>query len=150
MSLSEPAETPEVFRAARERYEKSLEPEPEPEPEPVSKQAAPPESTRKALAAFLTSEKGVKWTLEKALEAAEVKKQASFVCPKCRYRSHVEITDANGSVNALKFMHEWGLTRPKDDGDALPNVKSLRDLTPKQVERLREIVYPKLKQELPE
>ena len=88
--------------------------------------------------------------MEIAKEAAQVKKKVSFQCPKCTYRSEVEIPDAHGSVNALKFMHDWGMTKPKDEDDLVPNVKSLRDLTAKQVEALRKIVYGRAARELEE
>ena len=151
-------DTVDPFAKARERYQESLTAEPESEPEllpevPVEeakprKKSDPQESTRKALERFLTSEKGVKWTLDKVLEAAEVKKKASFACPKCQYRSAVEIPDASGSVNALKFAHEWGLVKPKEDSEPLPKVNKLSDLTPKQIDKARELLYTRLAAEL--
>lgn len=110
-------------------------------PKPASANSQLPESERRKLSAFLNSKEGQAWTLDTIMEASKVKKTAQAVCRNCGRRNEVEIMDANAAVNAVKVAHEWGLTKPKDDGANLPKVSRLRDLTPAQQDKLRELVY---------
>ena len=86
--------------------------------------------------------------MDTILEASKVKKTSWVTCRNCGRKNEAEILDANAAVNAVKFAHEWGLTKPKDDGDNLPKVSRLKDLTPKQRDKLRQILYSRLAGEL--
>jgi hypothetical protein len=107
-----------------------------------------PESERRKLSAFLNSKDGQDWTLNTILEAAKVTKESWVECRNCGRKNKAEIMDANAAVNAVKFAHEWGILKPKDDGDNLPKVARLKDLKPAQRDKLRQILYTRLAGEL--
>ena len=64
--------------------------------------------------------------MEIAKEAAQAKKKVSFQCPKCTLPLRGRDPDAHGAVNALKFMHDCGMTQAQRRGRSVPNVNSLR------------------------
>jgi len=103
-----------------------------------------PETTRKALREYLNSPEGAAFTLETAKRCAEVKKKTFYTCRNCKVRNEVDIEDSRGSIAALTFMHEYSVGKPERDAEVLDTSKHLEDMTEREREALRVIVYAKL------